>query len=126
MMNNYGSFSSCGKKHFFIKIKKSGFQIFTFNFQLSIFHFPLSTFNFHLSTFIYIFRFADRKRLYLMRILAIGDVTGKGGVVYNFRTGICLESQKYPDSPNKPQWPSPVVRPGETYTSHCVFAFSTK
>ena len=55
-----------------------------------------------------------------------GSVTGKGGVVYNFRTGICLESQKYPDSPNKPQWPSPVVRPGETYTSHCVFAFSTK
>jgi len=55
-----------------------------------------------------------------------GTVTGKKGVVYNQRVGICLESQKYPDTPNKPEWPSAVVRPGETYTSHCVFAFSTK
>lgn len=52
-----------------------------------------------------------------------GTVTGKKGVAYGFRTAICLESQKYPDTPNKPDWPSAVLRPGETYTSHCVFAF---
>lgn len=53
-----------------------------------------------------------------------GTVKGKGGVVYKQRTGICLETQHYPDSPNKPQWPSVVLRPGETYRSHCTFAFS--
>ena len=41
-------------------------------------------------------------------------------------TAICLETQKYPDTPNKPQWPSALLRPGEIYTSHCVFAFSIK
>ena len=55
-----------------------------------------------------------------------GTVTGKKGVVYNFRHAICLETQKYPDTPNKPEWPSALLKPGETYTSHCVFAFSTK
>ena len=55
-----------------------------------------------------------------------GSVTGKGGVVYNRRAAICLETQHYPDSPNKTQWPSVVLRPGETYRSHCVFAFSVK
>ena len=55
-----------------------------------------------------------------------GTVTGKKGVVYNFRRAICLETQKYPDTPNKPEWPSATLRPGETYTSHCVFAFSTR
>ena len=55
-----------------------------------------------------------------------GTATGKKGIVYQQRTGICLETQHYPDSPNKPQWPSVVLRPGETYTSQCIFAFSTK
>ena len=55
-----------------------------------------------------------------------GTVTGKGGVVYQQRHAICLETQHYPDSPNKPQWPSVVLRPGETYRSHCIFAFSVK
>lgn len=53
-----------------------------------------------------------------------GTVTGKNGVVYNKRHGLCLETQHYPDSPNKPEWPSVVLRPGETYRSHCIFAFS--
>ena len=53
-----------------------------------------------------------------------GTLTGKGGVVYNKRAAICLETQHYPDSPNKPQWPSAVLRPGQTYTSHCTYAFS--
>ncbi len=52
-----------------------------------------------------------------------GTVTGKGGKVYGQRTGIAMETQHYPDSPNKPQWPSTLVRPGETYTSHTVLEF---
>ena len=55
-----------------------------------------------------------------------GTLTGKGGVVYNKRSGICLESQHYPDTPHNPDWPSVVLRPGETYTSQCIFAFSTE
>lgn len=54
-----------------------------------------------------------------------GTVTGKGGKVYNKRAAVCLETQHYPDSPNKPEWPSVVLNPGETYDSHCVFKFST-
>ncbi len=55
-----------------------------------------------------------------------GTVTGKKGQVYQQRAGICLETQHYPDSPNKPDWPSVVLRPGETYHSHTIFAFSTQ
>ena len=55
-----------------------------------------------------------------------GTVTGKKGIVYKKRSAICLETQHYPDSPNKPQWPSVVLRPGETYHSHCIYAFSVK
>ncbi|MDE7408315.1 MAG: galactose-1-epimerase, partial [Muribaculaceae bacterium] len=54
-----------------------------------------------------------------------GTVTGKGGKVYNKRAAICLETQHYPDSPNKPEWPSVRLNPGDTYKSHCVFRFST-
>ena len=57
-----------------------------------------------------------------------GTVTGKKGVVYNRRAAICLETQVYPDSPNKslvnPSWPSPYLKPGETYTHHTIFRFS--
>ena len=55
-----------------------------------------------------------------------GSVTGKKGIVYNQRHAICLETQKFPDSPNKDQWMSPVLRPGENYYSRCIFAFSVK
>ena len=54
-----------------------------------------------------------------------GKVTGKNGIVYQKRAAICLETQHYPDSPNKPEWPTTVLRPGETYTSHCTYKFST-
>lgn len=53
-----------------------------------------------------------------------GSVTGKNGKVYNQRSAICLETQHYPDSPNKPQWPTVVLNPGETYNSHCIYKFS--
>ena len=55
-----------------------------------------------------------------------GTVTGKKGITYQQRCGICLETQKYPDTPNKPEWPSAVLRPGETYQSHTTFAFSVR
>lgn len=55
-----------------------------------------------------------------------GQVKGKFGVPYAKRTAICFESQKYPDTPNKPDWPSARLDPGQTYTSHCVFAFSAE
>ena len=53
-----------------------------------------------------------------------GSFVGKKGVKHPQRSAMCFESQHYPDSPNKPQWPSVVLRPGETYRSHCTFAFS--
>lgn len=55
-----------------------------------------------------------------------GTVSGKKGITYNQRTAICLESQHYPDSPNKPQWPSVVLEPGQKYQSHCIFLFSVE
>lgn len=55
-----------------------------------------------------------------------GSVTGKKGITYNQHAGICLETQHYPDSPNKPQWPSVRLNPGETYNSECIYKFSTK
>ena len=52
-----------------------------------------------------------------------GSVVGKGGHAYPRRSGFCLETQHYPDSPNKPQFPSVILRPGKTYRSRTVFAF---
>ena len=53
-----------------------------------------------------------------------GSIKEKHGVAVPMRGALCLETQHYPDSPNKPQWPSTVLRPGETYRSTCVFDFS--
>ena len=55
-----------------------------------------------------------------------GTVTGKKGIVYNRRASVCLETQHYPDSPNKPEWPSVVLEPGQTYHSECIFKFSVE
>ena len=55
-----------------------------------------------------------------------GTVTGKKGIVYEKRSAICLETQHYPDSPNKAHWPSVELRPGEVYHSHCIFVFGVK
>jgi len=54
-----------------------------------------------------------------------GTLKGKGGHVYSRRTGFCLETQHFPDSPNKPAFPSTILHPGETFSSKTVFAFST-
>lgn len=55
-----------------------------------------------------------------------GTATGKKAKIYNQRHGLCLETQKFPDTPNKPQWPSATLRPGETYNSTCIYKFSVK
>ena len=53
-----------------------------------------------------------------------GSITGKGGVTYPHRAGFCLETQHYPDSPNKSNFPSTVLNPGETYRSTTQYIFS--
>ena len=52
-----------------------------------------------------------------------GSIIGKGGRRYEHRTGFCLETQHFPDSPNHPSFPSVVLRPGETYDEETVFTF---
>ena len=55
-----------------------------------------------------------------------GTLPAKGGGNYEKRTGLCLETQHYPDSPNQEAFPSVVLEPGETYTSETSYKFSTK
>lgn len=55
-----------------------------------------------------------------------GSLTGKEGKVYKKHYGFCLETQHFPDSPNKPEFPSVVLNPGRTFTSVTVFRFSTR
>lgn len=55
-----------------------------------------------------------------------GTIKGKGGVAYQHRTGFCMEPQHYPDSPNKPEFPSVVLRPGQTYKNTIIYRFSTR
>jgi aldose 1-epimerase len=53
-----------------------------------------------------------------------GSLTGKGGVRYGRRCALCLETQHFPDSPNKPQFPTTILRPGEEYRSTTLYRFS--
>ena len=53
-------------------------------------------------------------------------VSCKHGIKYPKHVSVCLESQKYPDSPNKKDWPSPYLKPGEKYYSHVAYKFSIK
>jgi aldose 1-epimerase len=55
-----------------------------------------------------------------------GTAIGKGGKAYAYRTGLCLETQHFPDSPNKPTFPSTVLRPGENFASTTVYKFYTR
>ncbi len=55
-----------------------------------------------------------------------GTVTGKAGKVYSKNAGFCLETQHFPDSPNEPEFPSAVLRPGKPYRSTTIHSFSTK
>jgi aldose 1-epimerase len=54
------------------------------------------------------------------------NVSGKGGHVYNARHGFCLETQHYPDTPNKPGFPTAVLRPGDVYQHSTIFKFSAE
>jgi aldose 1-epimerase len=55
-----------------------------------------------------------------------GTITGKQGHVYKQRYGFCLETQHYPDSPNHPDFPSTILRPGQTYHSETMLKFSAE
>ncbi len=55
-----------------------------------------------------------------------GTVIGKGGAVYGFRTGFCLETQHFPDSPNHPTFPSTEVKPGQERRETTIFRFSVE
>ena len=55
-----------------------------------------------------------------------GTVTGKKGIVYPQRASVCLETQHYPDTPNKPHWPSAILEPGQTYRSQCIYKFGVE
>ncbi|MGE3313302.1 MAG: galactose-1-epimerase, partial [Limisphaerales bacterium] len=51
-------------------------------------------------------------------------VQGKGGKVYDAAGGLCLETQHFPDSPNKPHFPTTVLRPGATFRSTTIYGFT--
>jgi len=55
-----------------------------------------------------------------------GSNVGKGGHAYQHRTGFCLETQHFPDSPNQPNFPSTILRPGEVYRHTTVYRFAAR
>jgi aldose 1-epimerase len=55
-----------------------------------------------------------------------GKAIGKGGKPYEYRSGLCLETQHYPDSANQPKFPSTILRPGHTYKHTTVFQITTE
>ena len=55
-----------------------------------------------------------------------GTLTGKSGKIYQKRNALCLETQHYPDSPNKPKFPTTTLRKGATYKSTTIYRFSTR
>jgi aldose 1-epimerase len=56
----------------------------------------------------------------------LDGITGKGGLVYKNRSGLCFEPQHYPDSPNHPQFPSAELKPGQTYQNTIIYRFSVQ
>jgi aldose 1-epimerase len=55
-----------------------------------------------------------------------GTDIGKGGMKYDFRSAFCLEAQHFPDSPNHPEFPTTVLKPGETYKQKTIYKFSVE
>jgi aldose 1-epimerase len=55
-----------------------------------------------------------------------GSMKGKNGIAYQQRSGLCLETQAFPDTPNKPQFGSVALRPGQTYHQTTLYQFSAK
>jgi aldose 1-epimerase len=56
----------------------------------------------------------------------IGDLPGKNGIEYHNRSGFAMEAQHFPDSPNHPDFPSTVLRPGQTYHNTIIYRFKTQ
>jgi aldose 1-epimerase len=56
----------------------------------------------------------------------LDGVRGKGGKIYNYRSGFCLETQHYPNAVNEPSFPSIIVQPGKTYKHTCVYQITTE
>ncbi len=56
----------------------------------------------------------------------LNGLTGKGGKTYGKRSAFCLETQHYPDTPNKPEFPTTLLKPGQTFRSTTVYKFSVK
>jgi aldose 1-epimerase len=55
-----------------------------------------------------------------------GGLTGKSGRPYQRRSALCLETQHFADSPNKPDFPSTILRPGEVFESQTIYRFSVR
>ena len=55
-----------------------------------------------------------------------GTITGQDGKIIKHRTGLCLETQHYPDSPNQPKFPNTILKPGETYQTSTIYKFSVR
>lgn len=55
-----------------------------------------------------------------------GHLTGKSGKPHHYRSGFCLETQHFPDSPNQPKFPNTILRPGEKYESLTIYKFTVK
>jgi aldose 1-epimerase len=55
-----------------------------------------------------------------------GTINGKGSQVYKLRSGLCLETQHFPDSPNQPNFPSTILKPGQEYSTKTVFTFGVQ
>ena len=55
-----------------------------------------------------------------------GKLVGKEGAVYGRRSAFCLETQHFPDSPNKPMFPSTILQPGDQFASRTIFEFLTE
>ena len=55
-----------------------------------------------------------------------GTIKGKGGRIYPFRSGFCMEPHGFPDSPNHPEFPTTILRPGEFYKNAITYRFSTR
>ncbi len=64
-------------------------------------------------------------QLYTANFLA-GGLTGKSGQPYQRRSAVCLETQHFPDSPNKPDFPNTILRPGEVYATTTIYRFSVR
>jgi aldose 1-epimerase len=55
-----------------------------------------------------------------------GTIVGSGGQVYGKHWGFCLETQHFPDSPNHPNFPGTILRPGEVYKTRTIHKFSVR